>query len=157
MRGSKDSSWLQPLWEKKRAATAKRVERAIKELIRRKAPVTLEGIRNSVKSLFGVSISTNTIQPNEQAYAAYQEHRTARRTAKVRDHDLGTMLRGVTGKSAVNLRAKINRLRRDSKDSLIARLLQLEEERKRQAEREDALREEIFRLRPAARKRGGDQ
>jgi hypothetical protein len=157
MRGSKDPSWLQPLWEKKRAATAKRVERAIKELIRRKAPVTLEGIRNCVQSLFGVSISTNTIQRNEQAYAAYQEHRTARRTAKVRDHDLGTMLRGVTGTSAVNLRARINRLRRDSKDSLIARLLQLEEERKRQAEREDALREEIFRLHPAARKRGGDQ
>jgi len=54
-------------------------------------------------------------------------------------------------------RARINRLRRDSRDSLIARLLQLEEERKRQAEREDALREKIFRLHPAVRKRGGDQ
>jgi hypothetical protein len=67
------------------------------------------------------------------------------------------MLRGVSGASAVNLRAKVNRLRRDSKDSLIARLLQLEAERKRQAERENTLREEIFRLHPAVRKRGGDQ
>jgi hypothetical protein len=157
MRGSKDPSWLQPLWEKKRADTAKRVERAIKELIRRKAPVTLEGIRNAVTSLYGVSISTNTIHRNERANAAYQRHRTVRRTTKVRDHDLGGMLRGVSGASAVNLRAKVNRLRRDSKDSLIARLLQLEAERKRQAERENTLREEIFRLHPAVRKRGGDQ
>jgi len=157
VRGSKDPKWLQPLWEKKKADTARRVERAVKEMVRLKKRVTLEGIRNTVTSLFGVSISTNTIQRNEEAYAAYQMHRTARRRAKVRDHDLAGMLRSVSGASAVNLRARVNRLRRDSKDSLIARLLQLEEERKRQAEREDALREEIFRLHPAVRKRGVDQ
>jgi len=157
VRGNKDPRWLQPLWKKKKADTARRVERAIKEMVKRKEPVTLEGIRQNVKSLFGVSISTNTIQRNEQAYAAYENHRTARRKAKVRDHDLASIVRSVSGASAVNLRAKINRLRRDSKDSLIARLLQLEEERKRQAERENALREEIFRLHPAVRKRGGDQ
>ena len=157
MRGSKDPKWLQPLWEKKKADTARRVERAVKEMVRLKKRVTLEGIRNTVTSLFGVSISTNTIQRNEEAYAAYQMHRTARRNAKARDHDLAGMLRSVSGASAVNLRARVNRLRRDSKDSLIARLLQLEEERKRQAEREDALREEIFRLHPAVRKRGRDQ
>ena len=157
MRGSKDPKWLQPLWEKKKADTASRVERAVKEIVRLKKPVTLEGIRNMVKSLFGVSISTNTVQRNQEAYAAYQVHRTARRKAKVRDHDLAGMLRSVSGASAANLRARVNRLRRDSKDSLIARLLQLEEERKRQAEREDALREEIFRLHPVVRKRGGDQ
>ena len=157
MRGNKDPRWLKPLWEKKKADTAKRVERAIKEMVRLEEPVTLEGIRNTVKSLFGVSISMNTIQRNEEAYAAYQKHRTARRKAKIRDHNLAGMLRSVAGASAVNLRARVNRLRRDSKDSLIVRLLQLEEERKRQAEREDALREEIFRLHPAVRKRGGDQ
>jgi hypothetical protein len=157
VRGNKDPRWLQPLWEKKKADTAKRVERAIKEMVRLKEPVTLEGIRNTVKSLFGVSISMNTIQRNEEAFAAYQKNRTARRTTKVRDHDLAGMLRSVSGASAANLRARVNRLRRDSKDSLIARLLRLEEERKRQTEREDALREEIFRLHPAVRKRGGDQ
>lgn len=156
MRGSRDPRWLQPLWEKKKADTARRVERAVKEMVRLNKPVTLEGIRNMVKSLFGVSISTNTIQRNEGAYAAYQKHRTARRRTKVRDHGLAAMLRGLSGAGAANLRGRINRLRRDSKDSLIARLLQLEEERKRQAEREDALREEIFRLHPAVRKRGGN-
>lgn len=157
MRGSKDPKWLQPLWEKKKADTVRRVERAIKEMVRIKQPVTLEGIRNTVKSLFGVSISTNTIQRNEKAYATYRKHQTARRKAKVQDHDLAGILRSVSGASAANLRARVNRLRRDSKDSLIARLLQLEEERKRQAEREDALREEIFRLHPAVCKRGGNQ
>jgi hypothetical protein len=157
MHRSKDPRWLQPLWEKKKVDTARRVERAVKEMVRLKEPVTLEGIRNKVKSLFAVSISTNTIQRNEGAYAAYQKHRTARRMAKVRSHDLASMLRNASVASAVNLRARINRLRRDSKDGLIARVLQLEEERKRQAEREDALREEIFRLHPAISKRGGDQ
>lgn len=154
MRGNKDPRWLQPLWEKKKADTAKRVQRAVKEMVRLKMPVTLEGIRNTVKSLYGVSISTNTIQRNEQAYAAYQEHRTTRRTAKVRDRNLGAMMRSASGRGAANLRARINRLRRESKDSLIARLLQMEDERKRQAEREDTLREEIFRLHPTVRKPG---
>lgn len=154
MRRNKDPRWLQPLWERKKADTAKRVQRAVKEMVRLKKPVTLEGVRNMVKSLFGISISTNTIQRNEQAYAAYQEHRTARRTAKVRDHNLAAMVRSASGRGAANLRARINRLRRESKDSLIARLLQTEDERKRQAEREDALREEIFRLHPTVRKRG---
>ncbi len=156
MADGKDPRWLEPLWEKKKADTARRVERAVKEMVRLKRPVTLEGVRNMVKSLFGVSISTNTIQRNEEAYAAYEKHRTTRRTVKMRDRDLAAMLRGVSGKDAANLRARVNRLRRESKDGLIARLLQLEQERKRQAEREDALREEIFRLHPAVRKRGGN-
>jgi hypothetical protein len=54
VRGNKDPRWLQPLWEKKKADTARRVERAVKELIRLKEPVTLEGIRKAVKSRFGV-------------------------------------------------------------------------------------------------------
>jgi hypothetical protein len=156
MREGKNPRWLEPLWEKKKAETAKRVERAVKEMVRLKTPVTLEGIRNTVKTFFGVSISANTIQRNERAYAAYHKHRTAKSLAKVRDHGLAGMLRGVSGPGAVNLRARVNRLRRDTKDSLIAKLLHLEEERRKQAEREDALREEIFRLHPAARKRGGD-
>lgn len=156
MRAGKDPRWLEPLWEKKKADTARRVERAVKEMVRLKKPVTLEGIRNMVKSMFGVSISMNTIQRNEEAYAAYDRHRAARRSAKARDRDLAERLRSVSAKDAANLRARINRLRRESKDSLIARLLHLEEERKLQAKREDALREEIFRLNPVIRKRGGN-
>src|SRR3982750_1701863 len=139
MREGKNPRWLKPLWEKKKVETAKRVERAVKEMIRLKKPVPLEGIRNTVKTMFGASISANTIQRNERAYAAYQKHRTTKSLAKVRDHGLAGMLRGISGPGAANLRAKVNRLRRDTKDSLIAKLLQVEEERKRQAEREDAL------------------
>jgi multidrug efflux pump subunit AcrB len=157
MRGSKDPKWLRPMWEKKKTDTAKRVDRAVKELARLKQPVTFESIRNTVKSLFGVSISANTIQRNEQAYAVYLRHRTARRTSKSADRELARRLREASGRAAVNLRAKINRLRRESKDNLIERLLQLEEERKNQAQREKALREEIFRLHPAGRRRGNEQ
>lgn len=56
------------------------------------------------------------------------------------------MLRAMPAACAVNLKAKISRLRRERKDSLIVRLLQLEAERKRQSDREDTLREEILRL-----------
>jgi hypothetical protein len=157
MRGSKDPKWLRPMWEKKKVDTAKRVDRAVKELARLKQPVTFESIRNTVKSLFGVSISANTIQRNEQAYAVYLRHRTVRRTSKSADRELARRLREASGSAAVNLRAKINRLRRESKDNLIERLLQLEEERKNQAQREKALREEIFRLHPAGRRRGNEQ
>ncbi len=156
MRTSRDPRWLEPLWERKRSDTARRVVRAVREMVRLKRPVTLEGIRTTVKSLFGVSISANTIRRNEEAYAAYDKHRTARRTVKARNRDLVGVLRGVSGRHAFNLRARINRLRREAKDSLIARLLRLEEERRRQAEREDALREEIFRLHPAVRNRRGN-
>lgn len=157
MAGNKDPKWLQPLWEKKKRDTAKRVERAVKEMLKRDQSVTLDGIRNTVRSMFGISISANTIHRNEGAYAAYQKHRTARRMTKSRNPALAALVRQLTGSKAVNLKAKINRLRRESKDSLIAHLLELQEERKRQADREDTLREEIFRLHPSACNKRGDQ
>jgi hypothetical protein len=67
----RDPKWLKPLWEKKKVDTARRVERAVKELLKHKEPVTLNTIRNSVEALFGISISANTIQRNESAYALY--------------------------------------------------------------------------------------
>ena len=57
----------------------------------------------------------------------------------------------------MNPKAKISRLRRERKESLIARLFQLEAERKRQSEREDTRREEILRLHHStARKEVGE-
>jgi len=52
----RDPKWLKPLWEKKKVDTARRVERAVKELLKHKEPVTLNTIRNSVDALFGISI-----------------------------------------------------------------------------------------------------
>ena len=46
----------------------------------------------------------------------------------------------------VAFRAKINRLRRESKDTLIFRIVDLEEKVRAQARRENNLREEILRL-----------
>jgi hypothetical protein len=146
MAGSKDPKWLEPLWERKKSETAKRVEGAVKELVNQGQTVTLDGIRHTVRALFGVSISANTVRRNEGAYAAYQKHRTELPPVKAVSRSFAVMLRAVPGAGAVNLRAKINRLRRERKDSLIARLLQLEAERKRQSDREDTLREEILRL-----------
>ena len=151
MRGSKDPKWLRPLWEKKKADIASRVDRAVKQLVRLDKG-TFESIRTTVKSLFGVSISANTIQRNEKAYAVYLRYRTTRRTSKAAERGLARRLRKASGAAAVNLRARINSLRRESKDNLIERLLQREEEIRNQAAREEALREEIFRLHPAARK-----
>jgi hypothetical protein len=146
MAGSKNPKWLEPLWERKKSETAKRVEGAIKELVRQGETVTLDGIRHTVRALFGVSISANTIRRNEGAYVAYQKHRTALPPVESAYRSFAVMLRAMPTASAVNLKAKINRLRRERKDSLIARLLQLEAERKRQSDREDSLREEILRL-----------
>jgi hypothetical protein len=150
----RDPKWLQPLWAKKKSDTARRVEQAVRELLRHKEPVTLNAIRNSVETLFGISISANTIQRNESAYAVYQKHRTARRLTRPRNQALSARLQKLPLTKAVNLRAKINRLRRESKDALIARLLDLQEERARQADREDALREQILQSHPSLRKKG---
>jgi hypothetical protein len=149
--------WLEPLWEKKKSETAKRVEQAVTELVKQSESVTLEGIRHKVRALFGISISANTIQRNEGANAAYQKQRTARQGIRARNPALATILRSLPTAAAVNVRAKIARLRRESKDNLIARLLQLEAERKRQSDREDTLREEILRLHPSTGRNGGAQ
>jgi len=149
----RDPKWLQPLWEKKKKETARRVERAVKEMVKRHEPVTLDGIRSTIHSLFGISISANTVQRNELAYAAYREHRVVKATSKPRN-TFAALLRSLPASTVVNVRAKINRLRPESKDALIARLLALEEEGKRHAEREDTLRDEILRLHPA---NGGDR
>jgi hypothetical protein len=157
MAAKSNPKWLEPLWETKKSETAERVEQAVKELVKQSKPVTLEGIRHTVKSLFGISISANTIQRNESANTAYQKHRTARQVIRPGSPAIAMMLRGLSKANAVNLRAKVNRLRRESKDNLIARLLQLEGERKRQSDREDTLREEILRLHPSAGSKGATQ
>jgi hypothetical protein len=138
--------WLEPLWDRKRRETAKRVEGAVRHLVVKGNPVTLQAIRDMVKALFKVSISTNTIQRNEMAYEIYQKHSTARRTATGGSASLAQLQRNTPVPQRVAFRAKINRLRRESKDALIFRIIGLEEKVQGQARRENNLREEILRL-----------
>jgi hypothetical protein len=107
-----------------------------------------------VKSLFKVSISTNTILRNDEAYAIYLQHRTSRRPARSRSPLLMGLLGKAAGAKRVALRSKINRLRREPKDALIFRIMQLEQHLKEQSKREDNLREEVLRLSLQSRPKG---
>jgi hypothetical protein len=142
----KDLPWLKPMWERKKQQTASRVDRAVKHLVKAKQPVTLDAIRATVRALFDVSISTNTIQRNEEAYAVYLQHRTSTPRLKPKDAALGKIIAAAQSSRTASLRARINRLRRETKDALIARVMELEQDLKRRIQCEDTLREEILRL-----------
>ncbi len=127
MAANSNPKWLEPLWERKKSETAKRVEQAVKEMVKQSEPVTLDGIRHTVKALFGISISANTIQRNEGAHAAYQKHRTAREV--IRSGESGHC---DDAAEAFQWQTRSTSERRSTdcganrKTSLIARLLQLE-------------------------------
>jgi hypothetical protein len=108
--------------------------------------VTIEAIRSTVKALSGVSISANTIHRNEAANEAYQKHRTEPRRKPSREASLSQLLRDTPTDQRTNLRTKVNRLRRESKDALIAKLIRLENAAHDHDSREHNLREEILRL-----------
>jgi hypothetical protein len=108
--------------------------------------VTIEAIRNMVKTLSGVSISANTIHRNEAAYEAYQKHRTEPRRKPSKEASLSQLLHDAPTNQRTSLRTKINRLRRESKDALIAKLIRLEGAARDHDARENNLREEILRL-----------
>ncbi len=108
--------------------------------------MTIETIRSTVKTLSGVSISGNTIHRNEAAYEAYQKHRTEPQRKVPKEASLCQLLRDTPTTQRTNMRAKINRLRRQSKDALIVKLIRLEGAAQEHDTRENNLREEILRL-----------
>lgn len=108
--------------------------------------MTIEAIRNTVKALSGVSISANTIHRNDGAYEAYQKHRTERRRKPSKEASLSQLLRDAPANQRAGLRTKINRLRRESKDALIVKLIRMERAAHDHDAREHNLREEILRL-----------
>ena len=114
-------------------------------------------IREAVRSLFNVSMSTNTIQRNEEAYAVYLQHRTYTPRVRAKSTALKAVLAGAHGDRSAALRARINRLRRESKDTLIARVMELEKSVERHAQHEDNLREEILRLTLGSGQKGSDK
>lgn len=149
--------WLQPLWDQKRKETAARITAAVKHLLKAKQPVTFNAIRETVRSLFRVAISTNTIQRNPEAYAAYLQHRTHGPRMQARSAALRAVLSSIDDDRKESIRARVNRLRRESKDTLIARLIQLENSVEQQVRREDNLREEILRLTLGSRQKGTEE
>lgn len=138
--------WLRARWNQQRRDTAARVSRAVDHLGSLELPVTFSAIRDAVKHVDGVSISTNTIQRNDLAYAIYQQHASVRPFTRRRHRSLSTLLDATPAIERAALQTKITRLRRASKDELIASLIELAREVKNQARREHALRDELLRV-----------
>jgi hypothetical protein len=143
----KSPQWLQPMWAHKRAETVQRVTAAVRALQGQAKPVTLAAIRQAILELTGISISTNTIQRNELAYEVYCNNASAGPATRApRDSALAALQRAAPPAQRPAVRAKIARLRRQSKDTLIAKLIELETAVEDQVKRENALREELLRV-----------
>lgn len=138
--------WLRARWDRQRHETVARVTRAVEHLRTQEQRITFSAIRDAVKHLDGVSISTNTIQRNDLAYAVYQQYAPIRPSARRRHRSLSALLDEAPATERAALRTKMTRLRRASKDELIASLIELAREVKNQRRREHALREGLLRV-----------
>jgi hypothetical protein len=138
--------WLRDRWDQQRRTTADRVHRAVTRLRAQGHSITFAAIRDTLKALDGVSISTNTIQRNELAYAIYQQYAPTRTAGRRRHRSLIALVDSAPANERGSLQATITRLRRASKDELIASLIKLAREVKNQERREHALRDELLRV-----------
>jgi hypothetical protein len=91
-------------------------------------------------------MSPNTIKRNDLAYEIYKTYRKAPLTGQLRDSDLDQLLENTSTEAKHKMRAKISRLRRQSKDSLIAKIIQLERKVETQNAVENALRDEVIEM-----------
>ena len=137
--------WLSDHWERKKTETVRRVRTAIELLVAEQHAVTVSAIRNKVTTVFDVPFSANTIKRNEAAYALYLSSRRPPRNRSARDVLLRDLYVHASDTEKPQLQAKVARLRRQSKDNLIARLIALEHAVAVQTEVENRLREEIIR------------
>jgi DNA invertase Pin-like site-specific DNA recombinase len=140
--------WLRPHWEQKRKETAARVQAAVDQLRRRGQKVTVEAIRDAIRSMYSVSISTSTVKRNELAYQIYLANCQKPRAASLPQPALRELVENASAGERHGLRSKISRLRRESKDALVARLVILDRAAAKQRDVENRLREEILRLSP---------
>jgi hypothetical protein len=144
--GRKSPEWLSPQWEKKKQLTAARVEEAVQALKGDGGVVSYAAIRERVHSLSGVWISANTIKRNDLAYQIYLANRRPPRIRCVQEPLLTRLVEGAPEEERRRIQSKVSRLRRESKDTLIARLVSLERTAAKQKLAENALREEVIRL-----------
>lgn len=146
MSDGKVPEWLSARWERTKSETAARVQAAVDQLRERGRGVTFESIRETIRSIHGVSISANTIKRNELAYQIYSAHRQRPKVASLPQPALRALVANTSDKDRRGLQSKISRLRREPKDSLVAKLVCLERAATKQREVENRLREEILRL-----------
>jgi hypothetical protein len=146
MRREINPVWLETHWKQKRLLTAERVGKAAEELQRTGTVVTIARLCAAVQRIYGVSISANTITRNELAYEIYKANRGPSRTRMLKDPSLSELLKHADGPEKQSLRAKVGRLRRRPKDSLISNLIRLEAATHEHKILECRLREEIVRL-----------
>lgn len=139
-------AWLEPLWERKRNETVDRIRAAVAKLCDSRQPVTVTSICTTVKSLYGVSISSNTIKRNRVAYEIYKRHCGSRAPSVLPEAMLRRISDGVPEDEKRSFWSKVGRLRREPKDRLIARLIEAEEALKERRTTENALREEVYQL-----------
>jgi len=139
-------AWLESLWERKRNETADRVRAAVARLNLCGQPVTVASICATVKSLYGVSISSNTIKRNHLAHEIYKRHCATRASSVLPEAILKRISDSVPEGEKRNFWSKVARLRREPKDRLIGRLIEAEEAFKKHRITETALREEIIQL-----------
>ena len=139
-------TWLEGRWAEQKHATATRIAGAIASLRQAGDKITYGSICRSVQSLYGISISANTIKRNGAAYEVYSANRSSRRFAAAKEQTLRKLVWDATDADRKRLGPRIARLRRMRKDGLIAMLLQLQDTSDRQKTNEANLRDEILRL-----------
>jgi hypothetical protein len=115
--------WLQPRWDRQKRDTAMRVEAAVDALQKDRVEVTYASICRRVGILFGLSISPNTIKRNELTYQVYLANRRPPSRRQLPESLLMQLFDSASDQEKRSLRSKTPRLRRESKDSLIARLI----------------------------------
>jgi hypothetical protein len=138
--------WLNDRWAEQKKATIMRIAGAVANLQKAGGKITYSSIRRSVESLYGVSISSNTIKRNHEAYEIYAANRSSRRVSPAKELALQALIQNAPEDQRDRLGSRIARLRRLRKDALIARLVHLEDASVRQKTTETNLRDEILRL-----------
>jgi hypothetical protein len=138
--------WLTAIWEQRRTETAARIARAVTKLRSDGCEVTYSRICAAVRAIDGISISPNTIKRNGGAYAIYVAHRRPQRRRCLPEPLLAQTITAASPEEKRPLRSRIERLRRETKDALIVRVLCLEGIVKQQKAAENALRDEVVRL-----------
>jgi hypothetical protein len=138
--------WLTAIWEQRRTETATRIARAVTKLRSDGSEVTYSSICAAVLAIDGISISPNTIKRNGGAYEIYIAHRLSPRRRCLPEPLLAQTIMAANPEEKRPLQSRIQRLRRETKDALIARVLRLERIVEQQKAAENALRDEIVRL-----------
>ena len=138
--------WLTAIWEQRRTETAARIERAVTKLRADGCNVTYSSICATIRATEGISISPNTIKRNGGAYEIYMAHRRPQRRRCLPEPLLTQTIAAANPEERRPLWSRVTRLRRETKDALVGRILRLESIVKQQKAAENALRDEIVRL-----------